>query len=307
MPQPTVLITGCSDHGIGSALALTFHSKGYQVFATARDTSKMTNLWGLEHVTLLTLDVRDTSQIKRAVESVRAYLTDPATTTDTGPGTGEGVETRKLTYLINNAGRNHFMPILDEDLDQARELFETNVWGAVAVTKAFMPLMIDAKRPGGGEAGAVVFTTSIAGYLNVPYMGTYAASKRSLELIAETLRLELQPFNIRVLSIVTGAVQTLGQTYFGDFKLPENSLYKAIEGTVAARARGEDGRGRGDLMVYAEEVVSAIVAGQTGKVWCGENAEKTRFAVTNVNVPEGVMDQGVVQGTGLDALAGKLE
>ncbi|KAK1143258.1 hypothetical protein N8T08_006958 [Aspergillus melleus] len=308
MSKPTVLITGCSDHGIGSALALTFHAQGYHVFASARDTSKMKSLRGLEHVTLLTLDVRDAAQIKGAVESVRAYLNerDPDAATDTGAA-AVGPGTRKLTYLINNAGRNHFMPILDEHLDQAREVFETNVWGAVAVTKAFMPLMIDHQKERRGGGGAVVFTTSIAGYLNVPYMGTYAASKRSLELIAETLRLELQPFNIRVLSIVTGAVKTLGQTYFGDFKLPEDSLYKAIEGTVAARARGEDGHARMGLMSYAEEVVSAIVGGKSGKVWCGENAEATRLAGTNPNVPDGVMDQGVVQGTGLDVLGGKLE
>ncbi|KAH8429836.1 uncharacterized protein LDX57_007507 [Aspergillus melleus] len=60
-------------------------------------------------------------------------------------------------------------------------------------------------------------------------------------------------------------------------------------------------------MSYAEEVVSAIVGGKSGMVWCGENAEATRFVVTNPNVPDGVMDQGVVQGTGLDVLAGKLE
>lgn len=106
----------------------------------------MTNLRDLPNVTLLTLDVREESHIAKAVEAVRAH---------TG-GT--------LTCLINNAGRNHFMPMLDEDLGVARELFETNVWGQVAMTRAFMPLLMEAK-------GAVVFTTSVAGYLNVPYMG----------------------------------------------------------------------------------------------------------------------------------------
>ncbi|PLB50770.1 putative hydroxybutyrate dehydrogenase [Aspergillus steynii IBT 23096] len=282
--QPTVLITGCSDHGIGSALAHVFHARGYHVFATARNPSKMKTLANLNNVTLLTLDVRDSTQIARAVDAVRAQ-------------TGGS-----LTYLINNAGRNHFMPVLDEDLDAGRELFETNVWGQVAVTKGFVPLLLNS----GGD-GAVVFTTSISGYLNVPYMGTYAASKRSLELIAETLRLELAPFGVRVLSIVTGAVQTMGQTYFGDFKLPDNSLYKSIEGTIAARARGEDGRGRGDLMAYAEEVVSAIESGAEGRVWCGENAESTRLATTNPAVPAEVMDRGVAQGTGLDVLSGQLK
>lgn len=62
--------------------------------------------------------------------------------------------------------------------------------------------------------------------------GTYSASKRALEVIAETMRLELKPFGVDVLSVVTGAVKSQGQTYFGDFALPENSLYKPIEDSV---------------------------------------------------------------------------
>ncbi|QKX56023.1 uncharacterized protein TRUGW13939_03123 [Talaromyces rugulosus] len=146
------------------------------------------------------------------------------------------------------------MPILDQDLDAARELYETNVLGPVAVTQAFAPLLIQAQ-------GMLVFITSIAGYLHVPYMGTYAGTKSSLELIAETLRLELGPFNVKVLSIVTGAVKTMGQTYFGDFKLPDDSLYKSIEDIIAARARGEDGRPRMALAEYSNEVVTQIIQG----------------------------------------------
>lgn len=61
-------------------------------------------------------------------------------------------------------------------------------------------------------------------------LGVYAASKRSLEIISETLRLELKPFRVRVLAVVTGAVQSNGQTYFEDLELPEGSLYKGLKG-----------------------------------------------------------------------------
>lgn len=71
-----------------------------------------------------------------------------------------------MNYLINNAGRNHFMPILDEDLDAVRNLFEINFYGPLAITQAFAPLLIRAK-------GLAVFITSISGYVNVPYMGKY--------------------------------------------------------------------------------------------------------------------------------------
>lgn len=56
------------------------------------------------------------------------------------------------------------MPILDEDIEKAKNIFDINVWGTVAVTKAFAPLVIKAK-------GKIVNITSTAGYLNVPYMG----------------------------------------------------------------------------------------------------------------------------------------
>ncbi|KAI9924227.1 hypothetical protein ASPWEDRAFT_116254 [Aspergillus wentii DTO 134E9] len=272
----SVLITGCSDGGIGSALAIVFQQAGYRVFATARNPEKMQNLKDLSNLTLLTLDVTDSTHISAAVEAV-SRETDG-----------------NLTYLINNAGRNHFMPILDEDIDAAKRIYETNVWGPVAITKAFAPLLIKAK-------GTIVFTTSISGYVNVPYMGVYGASKRSIEIIAETLRLEMAPFHVNVLSVVTGAVKTNGQTYFQDWKLPEDSLYKPIEDTIHKRTRGADGVKRMELMEYATKVVHEIVGGHTGKFWYGNNAGGVKFGSTYL--PSSMMDSGVVKGTGLDVLA----
>lgn len=101
--------------------------------------------------------------------------------------------------------------------------------------------------------------------------------------MAETLRLELAPFQVKVLSVVTGAVQTQGQTYFGDFELPKNSLYKPIETTIASRARGQDGVPRMDLMVYCNEVVSKLTSGETGRIWCGNNAEMTKNSISSVS------------------------
>lgn len=146
MAPKSVLITGCSDDGIGYGLALAFQKQGYQVFATARDLNKMTKLKDLPNVTTLQLDVTNQAHIEAAVAAVQAQ---------TG-GT--------LDVLVNNAGRNHFMPYLDEDVEQLKALYDINVWGPLRVTKAFVPLLISAK-------GSVAFITSISGYLNVPFMG----------------------------------------------------------------------------------------------------------------------------------------
>ena len=142
----SVLITGCSDGGIGSALAHIFQSRGYHVFATARTLSKMSELANLSRVTLLTLDITLSSHIAAATESVQR---------ETG-GT--------LDYLINNAGRSHFSPILDASIDESKRLFDTNLWGTLAVIQAFAPLVIKAK-------GTIVNIASMTGHVNIPWMG----------------------------------------------------------------------------------------------------------------------------------------
>jgi 1-acylglycerone phosphate reductase len=85
----------------------------------------MTWLEGLSNVTPITLDITQASDIQAAVETVKK-------------ATGG-----KLDLLINNAARNHFMPALDEDLDQVRKLFEINFIAPLAVTQAFAPLLIE--------------------------------------------------------------------------------------------------------------------------------------------------------------------
>lgn len=145
----------------------------------------------------------------------------------------------------------------------------------------------------GQAKGTITSITSTSGYVHTPYMGTYAATKRSIELITETLRLELQPFSVRVLSIVTGAVVSRGQTYMTDLKLPSSSLYKPIEETIVSRACGNDGIPRMPTMEYAERVVGEIVGGGKGKFWWGEHAEIVKGGTTNVQVPQDMMVSGL--------------
>lgn len=112
------------------------------------------------------------------------------------------------------------------------------------------------------------------------WVGSYSGSKRTLELMAETLRLEVAPFGVDVLSIVTGGVVSQGQTYFEDFALPKDSMYRKIEDTIASRARGGDGMSRMSLTEYAEQVAEAIVSRKTGRIWAGDHADSTQAATT---------------------------
>lgn len=149
-----VLITGCSDGGIGSALAQSFHKHGLHVFATARDISKMQNLQALPNITFLQLDVTSPESITAAYTIV------------------EKETNGKLDYLVNNSGAGFVMPLLDSDVDMGKKMFEVNVWGVIRVTQVFAPLVIHAK-------GTVVNNVSTAACLGLPYQGMLDLIPRS--------------------------------------------------------------------------------------------------------------------------------
>lgn len=146
--QKTVLVTGCSDGGIGSALVKAFQSHGLHVFATARTVSKMASLEQLPSVTLLPLDVTSSASIDAAVEAVKRETNG------------------SLDYLVNNAAINQYSPALDVDIGEAKRMFDTNYWGALEVTQKFAPLLIAKK-------GTVVSISSISAHANIPYCSKY--------------------------------------------------------------------------------------------------------------------------------------
>lgn len=120
-------------------------------------------------------------------------------------------------------------------------------------------------------------------------LGTYSATKRSLEIMAETLRLEVQPFGVNVIEFVSGAVESQGLTKSGDWALPADSLYKPIEGTIKSRAQGNDGMPRMPLKDYAVAVTDAMIERAPGKFWYGQNADMVKMSTTNTAVPQVAM------------------
>lgn len=126
----------------------------------------------------LELDVTDSAQIQEATE---------------------GVE--ELHALVNNAGIAIAMPLEFVPLDELRHQLEVNLVGQVAVTQAFLPALRRAR-------GRIVFVGSIAGKSALPFLGPYAASKHALEAVADSLRLELRPWGIRVSIVEPGSIKT---------------------------------------------------------------------------------------------------
>lgn len=151
MPTKTVLVTGCSAGGIGAAVALALAKRAHHVFATARTVSKIPpELSGLSNVTVLPFDVTSTSSVAQAAQAVAA----------------SGFQ---LDVLFNNAGVGHPMPILDVDVDEAKQTYDINVFGVIRTVQAFADLLIKSK-------GRIINLSTCGAASNSPWFGAYAIS-----------------------------------------------------------------------------------------------------------------------------------
>jgi NAD(P)-dependent dehydrogenase (short-subunit alcohol dehydrogenase family) len=190
-----IVITGCSSpEGIGFAVARRLARRGHAVHATVRDHSADVSLRaGLEdNLTIHHLDLLDQATIATAVAEVG----------DAGDS---------IDVLINNAGYGLIGGIEEVDLTQARALFETDVFGTLALTQEVLPIMR-------GQAGGHVIMVSsvfVAG-LCLPALGYYVGAKAALEAAAQALAVEAAPWNVRVTNFQPGPVMTELERKWGD-------------------------------------------------------------------------------------------
>lgn len=186
-----VLITGAST-GIGFAAAEAFIAKGYHVYGSVRkqiDAEKLQERLGKGFTPLL-FDVTDEAAIKAAAQKLEAEIGK------------EG-----LACLINNAGVAVSGPMHLVPIDELRFQFEVNLFGLMAVTQAFLPLL-GAKENPGHAPGRIIMISSVGGKLAAPFLGPYSASKHALEAVSHSLRRELQVYGIDVIIVGPGAVKT---------------------------------------------------------------------------------------------------
>lgn len=284
----TVLITGCSDGSLGAALAHAFHQKGLRVYATARNPDKMS---GLKSAGLrcLTLDVVDDSSIKSCLHEVSKQ---------TG-GT--------LDILVNSAGGGHYQPFLHLDLNRARDMFETNVWGYLAVTQAFLPLLMkNASAAPDGKKTMLVNNTSISSVLRTPYHSAYSASKAAMAMFNDTQRIELQPLGIKVIDLKTGStVSNFPTNRTNPPTLPDNSPYQPIQKEVEYVIQGHATEQYAeDQTKWAENVVSDLLQkNPPHQVWRGGRAGLIQLTnATEGVVPNVLGDKAFQRLGGLDKL-----
>ena len=221
-PGQSILITGATS-GIGRDAALRLARAGHLVLAGGRRPDALDAL------------AHEARKARGRLEPVALDVTDAASV-ETAHGLVERrTGGRGLDVLVNNAG--YALPgpleaLAERDL---RELFDTNVFGLLAVTRVFVPAMRERGQ------GRVVNVGSIMGRVAMPLLGAYNATKHAVAAMTDTLRMELAPFGITVVLVEPGAVRTgfAAQALAGlaPYRDPASPYATALAGTDAAWSR----------------------------------------------------------------------
>lgn len=173
-----VLITGGSS-GIGKSIGEFLHNKGFIVYGTSRNPDRIVD----SVFPLISMDVRNSASIVSVITEIIA---------------NEG----KIDVVINNAGVGITGPLEEIPTEEIKNNFETNFFGPIEVIKTVLPQMRLQ------QSGLIINITSIAGYMGLPYRSVYSASKGALELITESLRMEVKPFGIQITNVAPGDFAT---------------------------------------------------------------------------------------------------
>jgi NAD(P)-dependent dehydrogenase (short-subunit alcohol dehydrogenase family) len=182
--SPVWFITGCST-GFGRELAKLVIGRGWIGVITARDKARLADLAdGHEATTLLLdLDVTKPDQVKAAVAAARERF-------------------GRVDVLVNNAGYGYQSSVEEGDDGEIRAMFEANVFGLFALTRAVLPMMREQR------SGHIMNITSVAGIVGFPASGYYAASKHAVEGWSDSLAAETGPLGIKVTCVEPGPFRT---------------------------------------------------------------------------------------------------
>ncbi|GHB58732.1 SDR family oxidoreductase [Persicitalea jodogahamensis] len=189
-----ILITGASS-GIGRSTAEYLVKKGYRVFGASR--SEPEKNVGFEWVCM---DVTSEESVGQAVSQVLEIA-------------------GRIDVLINNAGLGIVGPLEETTDELIHTVFNTNVMGTLRVCRAIIPILRSQ------QSGMILNISSIAAEMGLPFRGIYSASKASLEILTESLSMELKEFNIRVCSLLPGDIATSINQNRLVVNLRENSVY----------------------------------------------------------------------------------
>jgi short-subunit dehydrogenase len=207
MKKESVLITGAST-GIGYATALYLDQMGYKVYACVRKDSDKQKLQenASNRLESIILDVCDLDSIHSAYKNI------------------QDISSGETFHLINNAGLSVNGPLELLDHADIKKVIDVNLTGLLTVTNIFLPMIRMSK-------GRIINISSGHGLMAIPDKSVYAASKAGVQAVCDSLRVELKPFGIEVISIIVGKVNTsvLGKILDGRSAMIEKASRESYE------------------------------------------------------------------------------
>jgi short-subunit dehydrogenase len=225
----TALVTGVSS-GIGRQIAQLLAERGARVFGTVRNPKAASSIRGVE---LVSMDVTEDESVSTAIQRMMQ-------------------QAGAIQFLVNNAGYSFFGALEETSVAEARQQFETNLFGVLRVTNAILPGM---RQQGFGR---IVNISSVLGFLPAPYWGIYAASKHAVEGYTETLDHEIRRFGVRALLVQPAYTKTKlnGNTRFANITLQAYATERKRLTNAAQRniEHGDDPR------LVAEAAYQALTA-----------------------------------------------
>ena len=227
-----ILITGCKG-GIGLDAAKRLAARGHTIYATVHSEGSVGSVKtafgaGAANVTVEKLDVTD------AADREKASKWD-------------------IDVLINNAAIGDSGPLAEIDLDRIRRVLDVNIFGALELTRKFIPRMAERK------SGRIIFIGSMAGLMPTPFLAPYGMSKFALESIAFSLRTEMKPFGVKVVMVNPGGYHT-------DFNQKNiGKKYEWIDSSLLYRGHMDVIKKAEDMIVRSELKDTSSIARQIVK------------------------------------------
>lgn len=229
---PVWLITGCST-GFGRELARAVLDRGYRAVVTARDPASVREFAADGRAIVQQLDVTDPSEVDAAVQAAEEAF-------------------GRIDVLVNNAGVGYFGAIEESDEAAVRRMFEVNVFGLAAMTRAVLPGMRRRRH------GHVVNISSIGGLRAFPAVGFYNATKFAVVGLSEALAQEVAPLGIRVTVVEPSGFRTDWAGRSADEAQVEIPDYAETAGANRRTIRGYSGRQPGDPARAAQAIIAAV-------------------------------------------------
>ena len=225
-------VTGCST-GFGREFARQLIASGTQVVVTVRNPDQLSDFASAGDALVLRLDVTDPVQIAAALQQAVTRF-------------------GQIDVLVNNAGIGYFAAVEEGEDAQIRRMFDINLFGLAAMTRAVLPGM-RARRE-----GSIVNISSIGGLKSFPAIGYYNASKFAVEGLSEALWQEVEPLGIKVMLVEPSGFRTDWAGRSANESRVRIADYAATAGAARSGVRAVSGKQAGDPVRAVEAIIKAV-------------------------------------------------